>query len=197
MSSPTIGLVAMMQDEEPYVRRWLDHIAADRQQFFDIVVIDGGSKDRTVEILRQHDIRVVEIPYLCNSGVQRNHATDECRADWVLHLDADEIAARPLLGGLFYIAKDADDHEVDCVGIPRINIIDGAVVAGPGTSGLDYQYRFHHRRVRWTGRCHELTTGWRNRIELKLEEGHFIIHDKTSARNAERNAFYVSGAYER
>jgi len=55
----------------------------------EIVVVDSGSEDRTVEICSEYTDRIVQRPW---PGFieQKNFALDQCRAPWVLNLDADE-----------------------------------------------------------------------------------------------------------
>lgn len=57
----------------------------------DIVVLDSGSADRTVELARQAGARVLQRPF-DDFARQRNHGLEQgdLRHDWVLHLDADE-----------------------------------------------------------------------------------------------------------
>jgi glycosyltransferase involved in cell wall biosynthesis len=64
----------------------------------DVVVLDSGSTDRTVEIARAAGARVFVNPFR-NFAQQRNHAHDTIpfRHDWVLHLDADEKLSPGLL----------------------------------------------------------------------------------------------------
>lgn len=57
----------------------------------DVVVLDSGSTDRTVELARSSGARVFTRPFDDFAG-QRNHAQSEIpfRHRWVFHLDADE-----------------------------------------------------------------------------------------------------------
>jgi len=54
-----------------------------------VVVVDSGSTDRTVEIARQAGALVLENPWP-GYGAQRNVAIDHASSDWVLEVDADE-----------------------------------------------------------------------------------------------------------
>ena len=56
----------------------------------EIVVIDGGSHDRTCDIARAAGARVIESLDWRGFGVQKNRAIDACSGDWVLSIDADE-----------------------------------------------------------------------------------------------------------
>ncbi|MFH1020125.1 MAG: glycosyltransferase family 2 protein [Pseudomonadota bacterium] len=55
----------------------------------EIVVVDSGSTDRTVEIAREFGAVVYVEPWQ-GFGRQKQLAIDRCRHDWVLVLDADE-----------------------------------------------------------------------------------------------------------
>jgi glycosyltransferase involved in cell wall biosynthesis len=55
----------------------------------EIVVVDSGSTDTTVEIARSFGARVVVEPWK-GFGAQKNSAIDHASGEWVLSLDADE-----------------------------------------------------------------------------------------------------------
>lgn len=56
----------------------------------EIVVLDSGSSDATVEIARRHSARVSVHPF-DDYGPQKQRAIDMATHDWVLNLDADEV----------------------------------------------------------------------------------------------------------
>jgi glycosyltransferase involved in cell wall biosynthesis len=56
----------------------------------EIVVLDSGSTDATVEIARKHGARVATHPF-DDYGPQKQRAIDSAKYDWILNLDADEI----------------------------------------------------------------------------------------------------------
>ncbi|WP_068712408.1 glycosyltransferase family 2 protein [Cephaloticoccus capnophilus] len=57
----------------------------------DIVLLDSGSTDRTIEIARAHGARIFANPFQ-NFAQQRNYAHEHIpfRHPWLIHLDADE-----------------------------------------------------------------------------------------------------------
>lgn len=55
----------------------------------EIVVLDSGSRDETLEIARRHGARIEHQPFL-GYGRQKQRALELCRHPWVLLLDADE-----------------------------------------------------------------------------------------------------------
>lgn len=55
----------------------------------DIVIVDSGSTDDTLQIAARHGARVVQAPWR-GFGLQKQLAVDSARHDWVLCVDADE-----------------------------------------------------------------------------------------------------------
>jgi glycosyltransferase involved in cell wall biosynthesis len=55
----------------------------------EIVLVDSGSTDRTLEIARNFGARIIEREWP-GFAAQKNFAITECRGTWILSLDADE-----------------------------------------------------------------------------------------------------------
>lgn len=80
-----LSVAVITRDEERNLGRCLGSVAwAD-----EIVVVDSGSTDRTVEIARRHGARVRIEPWR-GFAAQKNLAIESTRNLWVLSLDADE-----------------------------------------------------------------------------------------------------------
>src|SRR5262245_11769767 len=76
-------------------------LAAARRVSDDIHVVDSGSTDRTLDIVRAAGARVLQHPFE-NYGAQRNWAIDNTPLThgWELHLDADERPTEELIAAL-------------------------------------------------------------------------------------------------
>jgi glycosyltransferase involved in cell wall biosynthesis len=70
-------------------------IGAALQVADEVVVIDSGSTDKTIEIAGRAGARVVSAPWL-GGGRQKRLGEDAAKHDWVLDLDADEIVTPEL-----------------------------------------------------------------------------------------------------
>ena len=82
----TLSVIVIAKDEEASIGRTLASVAfAD-----EIVVVDSGSTDRTVDIARGHGANVTTTTDWPGFGPQKNRALDLATGDWVLSLDADE-----------------------------------------------------------------------------------------------------------
>jgi glycosyltransferase involved in cell wall biosynthesis len=71
----------------------------------EIVVVDSGSTDKTVEIARSYGAKVY-INSFKGYGSQKNYALSKTTHDWVLFLDADEIVSEELKEEIRKILKN-------------------------------------------------------------------------------------------
>ncbi len=86
----TLSVVLITQNEESNLPRTLESVMPlVRDGRGEIIVVDSGSTDRTVEIARSFGAKVFAEPWKGFAG-QKNSAMDKASEDWVLQLDADE-----------------------------------------------------------------------------------------------------------
>lgn len=63
----------------------------------EIVIVDGGSSDKTVEIASSFGAKVMVEENRANFHINKQHAIDACEGEWILQLDADERVSSMLL----------------------------------------------------------------------------------------------------
>lgn len=81
-----LSVIVITRDNESTIRRCLESVAwAD-----EIVVVDSGSADRTLEICREFTGKVHQPADWPGHGPQKNRALDLATGDWVFSLDSDE-----------------------------------------------------------------------------------------------------------
>ena len=61
----------------------------------EILVADSYSTDATLDICHEYGARVIQHEYI-NSARQKNWALPQCRYDWVLQIDSDEVLTEEL-----------------------------------------------------------------------------------------------------
>lgn len=85
----------------------------------EIIVVDTGSTDRTVEIAKSFGVRLIEIEWPDDFAKARNVGLDAVRTPWVLVLDADEELIRDDLPALTAAIKTpiADAYNVRIVSV--------------------------------------------------------------------------------
>ena len=82
---PLLSVALITYNEEDNLARTLASVAWADQ----IIVVDSGSTDRTLEIARSFNATVLERPW-SGFAAQKNFAIAQCTSDWILSLDADE-----------------------------------------------------------------------------------------------------------
>jgi len=85
-----VACVILTKDEEPRIEDCLKHI---RPYVDYILVLDGESTDRTVEIAKKYADKVVVKPFSGSFAEERNYAQTLIPKDfgWILWVDADEL----------------------------------------------------------------------------------------------------------
>jgi hypothetical protein len=134
----TVCACIIARDEEERLPAALASVA-----FCDeVVVVDSGSRDRTVELARAAGARVVEHPWL-GFGTQRNVAIDHATAQWILEIDADERVTPQLRAEIeaFLAAVPAG---VEICGVPCRDVFLGGRL-GPSAKYPKYRLRLFRR----------------------------------------------------
>jgi glycosyltransferase involved in cell wall biosynthesis len=113
--SAGLSVIVIARDEEKHLGAALDSVSwAD-----EIVVVDSGSRDRTVDIAREHGANVVTTDDWPGFGPQKNRALDRATRDWVLSIDADERVTPALRKEIEAIVAGAGAH--DAYEMPRLS----------------------------------------------------------------------------
>ncbi len=141
-----LSVCIIAQDEEKNLPAALDSVAFAGE----VVVLDGGSRDRTREIARERGARVEERPF--DGWIsQKNAALALARHDWVLSLDADERVS-PGLAREIQELFAGGEPPCDAYRLPRRAWHLGRWIRGGGWYP-DHKVRlFRRSRSRFTGR---------------------------------------------
>jgi len=84
-----LSVVLITFNEEANLRRTLESVQPLTRDGGEIIVVDNGSTDRTVEIAREFGAKVFVEDWK-GYAAQKNSAIAKATCDWVLSLDADE-----------------------------------------------------------------------------------------------------------
>jgi glycosyltransferase involved in cell wall biosynthesis len=109
----------------------------------EVIICDSFSTDRTLEIARKHNVRIIQHEYI-NSASQKNWAVTQTSHDWVFIIDADELPEPALLQEIDSFLSDIPKG-VELAFIPRKNKFWGEL-PGNGVNYPDYQSRLFNKR---------------------------------------------------
>src|SRR5881227_1782909 len=114
----------------------------------EILVIDSGSVDRTVELAQNWGARVVETDWRGYAG-QKNWAAEQASHDWILSLDADEAVSEALEAEIWGLKKSGPRY--DAYTMPRLARYLGRWILHSGWYP-DRKIRLYDRRkAKWVG----------------------------------------------
>lgn len=85
-----ISAVIIAKNEERKIARCLESLKGSSE----VIVVDGFSTDRTVEIANAFGAKVVQRKFTGSFADERNAGMENTANDWVLHLDADEVVTK-------------------------------------------------------------------------------------------------------
>src|SRR3954467_2091186 len=114
----------------------------------EILVLDSGSNDRTVEIATKLGARVVEASWN-GYAAQKNIAAELASHDWILSLDADESLSEALEAEIWQIKKAGPQFQAYTM--PRLAQYLGRWILHSGWYP-DRKVRLYNRqKARWVG----------------------------------------------
>lgn len=132
-----------------------------KNQVNEIVVVDTGSTDNTVNVARKLGARVYSFHWQEDFSKARNFALSKAKGDWLVLLDADEYFTAKTAGNIRQVIRQA--KQADGLLIQMVNYdVDKAEIQ-------DYFYQLrivrNQQGLHYEGKIHE---------ELKLSDGKFM-----------------------
>ena len=114
----------------------------------EILVVDSGSTDRTVEIAEKYGARVLDANWRGYAG-QKNYACDQAAYDWVLSIDADEALGEDLDAEIRQIKENGPRY--DAYTVPRMAQYLGRWILHSGWYPDRKIRLFDRRKALWVG----------------------------------------------
>jgi len=178
------GLCMIVKDEEDTIADCLDAV---RDACVDVVIVDTGSTDRTLQILKQRYgitplVQPLD-PALCHSKAPaRNLAFERVAAPWILCLDADEQIVGDGLDRIAALTEDAGPAGYFCAWNTYKN---GAMIE-------DYKLPLFRKGLLSSGRVHEnMQSAMRKaKLEAIWLDGVEISHRPDPRKDGFKSTFY-------
>ncbi|MDC0358041.1 glycosyltransferase [Oligoflexia bacterium] len=106
-----ISAFVICMDQERTIRRCLESI----KWCDEVLVVDSGSTDATLEICREYNTRIIEKDWPGHRE-QKQFALEQCRGEWVLNIDSDEEVSPELKARILSIVSKPKTGQCDVNG---------------------------------------------------------------------------------
>ena len=134
-----ISVVLAVFNEEKNLKNCLESVS---DLAWEIVVVDGGSTDKTLDIAEEFNAKIIRTNNTPNFHINKNKAIDAATGDWILQLDADEVVSSQLAEEIKRVISLKS--EINGYWIPRRNFFLGKFLA-KGGQYPDYTLRLYRR----------------------------------------------------
>jgi len=136
----SLSVVLATYNEEKNLASCLDSV---KDIADEIIIVDGTSKDKTVEIAKKYGAKVKVTVNPTNFHINKQKAIDMATKDWILQLDADEHVGPELKEEIKQILEK-DPEEFNGYWMPRKNWFLGRFLV-KGGQYPDYTLRFYRK----------------------------------------------------
>lgn len=187
-----ISALLIVKNEEEIVAAALESV----KDADEIVVVDTGSTDRTVDIASQFTDRIFYFQWVDDFAAARNYAIEKATGDWCYSIDADHV----LLSSMETVREAAEKAEA-------AGHKSALVKSKSGETHVHWREVLFKRapEVRWKGAVHEcLLPASRFKTDVEREIGYSKNHYADPDRNLRilwnsertpRNMFYLGREY--
>ena len=155
-----VGALVITQDRSMRLAAALQQLS--RLEFVsEVVVVDGGSSDDSVQVARQAGATVFERKFDKDFAAQRNHGLDQMKGcDWVIRLDDDETFGPGLARTMQAVMMRAG--RCDAILVSQALFIDGERDSRTNVEAMALR-----SRLRYRGRLPEFPT-WSRPLSLPM-----------------------------
>lgn len=135
-----ISVVLATYNEEVNLPRCLEAV---KDFASEIVIVDGTSSDKTVEVARKYGAKVTVTTNPPIFHINKQKAIDKATGDWILQLDADEVVSKELADELSSVISN-QKSDINGYWIPRKNFFLGRFLM-KGGQYPDYTVRLYKK----------------------------------------------------
>jgi len=142
-----LSIALIVKNEEKNLPRCLDSFKGLGDE---LVIIDTGSTDKTVEIAKRYTDKVFHFDWIQDFSAARNYSFSKCTQPWIMWLDADDV----LHPEDIILIKQAMAQDLSACDYILMNYHYYVVNGQPLVTQLRERI-VRRERGKWAGRCHE------------------------------------------
>jgi glycosyltransferase involved in cell wall biosynthesis len=168
----SLSAVLMVKNGEKRIKDCLESVKwAD-----EIIVVDGMSTDKTVDISKGYTDKVYVHEFDGNFDHERQFAADQANCDWVLHLDVDEVISENMKKEIDKILIGERDFKYVAYKFKRKNYFLGHYMEYGGWHSY-YFNLFKRGHAHYDGRVHHLLVADGEIGAIDADVLHFPVDD--------------------
>jgi glycosyltransferase involved in cell wall biosynthesis len=156
----SLSVCMMVQNVEKTLAIALESLG---NAYDELVIVDGGSTDKTCKIAESYGARVIHSSWSGNHSQQRNIYLREINTEWVFVIDSDEFIDKSTVDFLLAIKHQGCSSNIDNFWIPRkwINPFNLKHYISSYPHFPDFQRRLfrYHKDISYSGIIHESIEG--------------------------------------
>ncbi|NVN88993.1 MAG: glycosyltransferase [Desulfuromonadales bacterium] len=204
----SVSLCMIVKDEESFLPACL---ASLKPVVDEMIIVDTGSTDHTVEIATAFGARVYDFTWNGNFSSARNHALSKTKGAWILVMDADEVLSARDYEVLKSMLAQSKRKQVAWSVTTRNYMTDSMQHDWTANSG---EYSREERgigwcpspktrlfpndqRIRFEGPVHEVVEHSLKRLEIPVHQAPFVVHhyghlDKDAMKSKKLNYYELA-----
>lgn len=92
---PKFSIIIPVYNVEEYIKKCLDSIFAQSEKDFEVIVVNDGTKDNSMNIVKNYDVKIINQE---NKGLSaaRNRGVKEAIGEYIIFLDSDDYIEKNL-----------------------------------------------------------------------------------------------------
>ncbi|RMD49525.1 MAG: glycosyltransferase [Ignavibacteria bacterium] len=194
MKEIRLSLSMIVRDEEKNIVRCLDSV---KEIVDEIVIVDTGSNDKTIELAESCGARVYNFPWVEDFSAARNFGISKCSGKFILYLDADETLSAESIPVISKILDQESSKAYSCI-LRNLTLENEREYTGR------YCRFFPNKEgIKFTGKVHEQIEPSLIELNIPVETSNIeIIHHgyaeefSVLKRKAERNLAILNSEFE-
>jgi len=174
IKGPSISVCMIVKDEEQFLDNCLKSV---KDVADEIIIIDTGSKDNTVDIAKKYTNKVYFHPWKDSFSEARNHYFKYAKGDWIFQIDADEELIEKDIPVLL---KAVENTDIDAVMVQIVSIFRQG--EDEGRHNVERLFR-NNGIIHYEGRVHNRLVGFKRPqiYPIQLKHYGYDLKDKAKA----------------
>lgn len=210
---PSLSYLITVHNEDRTLKNLLERVVFLLENGDEVVILDDFSDNEATKAIlseysKMNGVRLFQHALDKNYGGHKNYGNEQCKGEWIVQLDGDELPSETLIANVKAIIESNPDVEIYLV--PRINDFKGVQPEHakqwgwrltpcplyenrPIVNWPDYQGRIYKNepsRIHWDRRLHEKIEGYKKFACIPQEYELALYHDKSIETQLNTNKRY-------